>query len=686
MADLLSPGISKNEVNLTGIIPSVSSSIGAIAGVYNWGPVDQIKLVSSEQELVSRYGKPSNRNAETWFAGANFLAYGNKLYVSRGANTTSANGTISAIANVGTISANVIASTVKNNVDYEAKDGTFDTNIVYIAKFPGENGNSLRVSQCDTANGFSSTIGLSTANVTGALEISVGANTATVSFSPVGNNTISTANTLATSVLSGLSVGDYITVGNTTIGTQSVKISSLPTVVSSNSTVASFSVNLSTAYRLRTATASNTINRSWEFSSLVGKAPGTSGYVSKFGNTSAVDEIHVVVVDEGGAFTGVPGTVLETHKGLSRASDAKGENNSSIFVKDVLNGSSEYVWVANPRSGADFTTATNISTASAFSSGSNLNLRFNNGQDGYSESDVNSLSATYAAYEKYSSSEEITIDLVITGKSIGGINGEQLSNFIVDNVVSTRQDCVLFVSPSYSTVINNRGNELNSLISFEGLLRDSSYRFLDTGYKYQEDRYNGVYRWIPLNGDIAGLAARTDQIKDPWWSFAGPNRGQIKNCIKLAWSPSAPERDILYPANINPVVTFAGEGTYLWGDKTGENKASAFDRINVRRLFIILERAISKAAKYSLFEINDEFTRASFKNMVVPYLRTIQGRRGITDFLVICDSTNNTGEVIDRNEFIADIYIKPARSINFIKLNFVAVGTSVSFNTVVGNW
>jgi len=228
--------------------------------------------------------------------------------------------------------------------------------------------------------------------------------------------------------------------------------------------------------------------------------------------------------------------------------------------------------------------------------------------------------------------------------------------------------------------------EADTLVAWRDAISDSSYAVMDSGYKYQYDRYNDIYRWIPLNGDIAGLCARTDQTNDAWWSPAGFNRGQIKNVIKLAYNPRKAERDILYPNGINPVVAFPGQGTILYGDKTLQAKPSAFDRINVRRLFIVLEKAISRAAKYSLFEFNDSFTRAQFKNLVVPYLRSVQGRRGITDFLVVCDDTNNTPQIIDSNQFVGDIYIKPARSINFIQLNFIAVGTGVQFSEVVGKF
>jgi phage tail sheath protein FI len=261
-----------------------------------------------------------------------------------------------------------------------------------------------------------------------------------------------------------------------------------------------------------------------------------------------------------------------------------------------------------------------------------------------------------------------------------------LANYIIDNICETRRDCIALLSPDKSTVINNSGAEALTVKAWRGAVHSSSYAVLDSGYKYQYDKYNDLYRWVPLNGDIAGLCVRTDSTNDAWWSPAGFNRGQIKNLVKLAWNPRKSERDVLFSNGINPVVTFPGQGTVLYGDKTLQAKPSAFDHINVRRLFIVLEKAISTAAKYQLFDFNDAFTRAQFRNLVTPYLRTIKGRRGITDFYVVCDDTNNTPAIVDSNQFVGDIYIKPSRSINFIQLNFIAVPTGVQFSEVVGKF
>jgi phage tail sheath protein FI len=279
----------------------------------------------------------------------------------------------------------------------------------------------------------------------------------------------------------------------------------------------------------------------------------------------------------------------------------------------------------------------------------------------------------------FRNSEDIDISLIILGHPLSNA----LSNYIIDNVAEYRKDVVAFITPQLASV---NAYSAQDIVDSAAALSASSYAVVDSGYKYQYDKYSDVYRWVPLNGDTAGLCARTDDIRDPWFSPAGYNRGSIKNTVKLALNPNRSERDLLYKNYINPVVTQPGQGTVLFGDKTFLGRPSAFDRINVRRLFIVLEKAIAIAAKSTLFEFNDEFTRAQFRNLVEPFLRDVQGRRGIFDFRVVCDETNNTPEVIDGNRFVGDIYIKPARSINFIQLNFVAVRTGVEFSEIVGQF
>ena len=306
------------------------------------------------------------------------------------------------------------------------------------------------------------------------------------------------------------------------------------------------------------------------------------------------------------------------------------------------------------------------------------------GSDGNGESAI-SLGDLAKGYDLYQDAAEIDVSLILTGKSRHGTNGTGLLNYLIDNIAEVRKDCVVFGSPQKEDLIGETDPSAK-IVDFRNSTTSSSYAVLDSGYKYQYDKYNDIYRWIPLNGDVAGLVVRTDDQRDPWFSPGGFNRGQIKNVVKLAFNPKKAYRDILYKNGINPVVAFPGQGTVLFGDKTLLAKPSAFDRINVRRLFIVLEKAISTAAKFTLFEFNDEFTRAQFVSLVEPFLRDVQGRRGIYDYRVVCDESNNTGEVIDRNEFVGDIYIKPARAINFIQLNFIAVRTGVEFSEVVGKF
>ena len=673
----VSPGVNVSEIDLTTVVPAVATTDGALSGLFNWGPVKERVLVDSENNLLSRFGSPTNENAETWFTGASFLSYGNKLHVVRAADSS----VVSALANSGVASANSL-NTVLNQNDYLGKDGTFDTDIMYIAKYPGSYGNSLRVSICDTANGFTSTVNMTAgANTTGTLSLTVGSNSASIIVSNTATGNLAEANTAAVNYAAGISINDLIEVGNSSVGVQYMKVTGVG-AVTSNSTHRYFTVSTNDPLQIHTNISQTSFSRYWEFFNVVDSAPGTSEYVSQFGNTSAIDEMHIVVVDAGGKFTKSPGSVLEVFKGVSRATDSKTIDGSTNFYKTVVNEQSRYVWYANDRSSAISNTAVNIASASNTTI---MNIRFNGGAEVTTEANV-SISTLANGYDYFASAEDVDISLVLTGKSRGGTNGEQLANYLIDNIAETRKDCVVFLSPDKGDVVNNVGSESPAIVAFRNSCRDTSYAVLDSGYKYMYDRYNDLYRWVPLNGDIAGLCVRTDNINDPWWSPAGFNRGQIKNIVKLAYNPRKADRDTLYKSNINPVVTFPGQGTILFGDKTLQSKPSAFDRINVRRLFIVLEKAISTASKYTLFEFNDAFTRAQFKNLVTPYLRDIKGRRGVYDFLVVCDETNNTGEVIDRNEFIGDIYIKPARSINFIQLNFVAVRTGVQFSEVVGQF
>lgn len=690
MAFQVSPGINVSEIDLTTIVPAVSTTEGAIAGCFRWGPCEKVQLIDNESKLAARFGKPTDYNPETWFTAANFLAYGNALYVSRAFDSTNM---LNAYANSGAVTSNS-AMIVKNDGAYETAAALFDPDVEYVAKYPGALGNSLKISVCDSANAYSSTIALTAVNsntlfnAAGTkLTLAVGATSATVTLANTAALAASTPLPHANVVAGLYTVGDYIRVGNSSIGFQDLRITAVgsPLVVNTgsvNTGFATIALSLEEKYRLSTAWESQTVDRKWEYSTVTDAAPGQSQFAIAAGSAVS-DEVHIVVADEDGLFTGQKGAVLEVFKGLSRAQDAKTADGSANYYKTVLNNLSQYVWYGSDRAGA---ATANIALLAAVTTTTPYTASFVAGADGGDESAI-AFADIARAYDAFASPETVDISLVMTGKSRGGTNGAQLANYLIDNIAEARKDCVVFISPEYADVVNNVGlDQAADTVTFRNSVTSSSYAVLDSGYKYQYDKYNDLYRWIPLNGDVAGLAVRTDSTNDPWYSPAGFNRGIIKNVIKLAYNPSQADRDLLYKNGINPVVTFPGQGTVLYGDKTLLSTPSAFDRINVRRLFIALEKAISRAAKATLFEFNDEFTRARFVGLVEPFLRDVQGRRGVTDFRVVCNETNNTAEVVDSNRFVGDIYIKPARAINFIQLNFVAVRTGVEFSEVVGKF
>jgi hypothetical protein len=467
---------------------------------------------------------------------------------------------------------------------------------------------------------------------------------------------------------SGLIVaGDILELGLTSGAKENVKVAS----IAANGTA----ITLATRYTGVTVTANTGLVRKWEFSGNTNRAPGTTDFAVT--NNAANDAMHIAVVDEDGLWTGTRGTVLEIFENVSKASDAKDGTGSSIFYKNVVNNKSRYVyWAAH---NANNTNAGSAAAGVTF--GAPVipqSASFVNGADG----SVPTSGQVITAYNLFSNPEDVDISFVV-----GGTAGQTVATHLINNIAEVRKDCIVCISPPAAAVVDNNayaGKQAEDIVTYRNLLPSTTYAVLDSGYKYQYDKYNDEYRYIPLNGDTAGLMVRTDSLRDPWFSPAGFNRGNIKNVIKLAFNPSKSERDTLYKNSINPVVTFPGQGTVLYGDKTLVGQPSAFDRINVRRLFIVLEKAISTAANFTLFEFNDDFTRAQFRNLVEPFLRDVKGRRGVSDFRVVCDTTNNTPSVIDRNEFVGDIYIKPNKSINFIQLNFVAVRTGVEFSEIVG--
>ena len=640
MAFQVSPGVLVQERDLTRIIPAVSTSIGAFAGEFRKGPLDEITSISSEQELVSVFGKPDSSNFEAFFSAANFLQYSNALRVVRVQNT----GLVNAVTS-GT------AITIKNTQDYQDNYNTGQASVgEWAARTAGVWGNGLKVSACHSATAFQENA----------------KTTVNDSAMAVGHTTVTVTSG------TGFNVGDQIEFSVSSGGTDYDGYKYKITEINSNNlTFVRASTGQGGLHQVP-ANGAN-VRRYWEFHDIVSGAPGTSPYATSKGG--ADDEMHVVVVDEDGDISGTRGTILEVFDKVSKASDAKTPQGDSNYVRDQIYNKSNYIyWMDHHASGSNHGSAAAGTTFTAVNTPKTDSLI--NGANGSAAT----AGQIRTAYDKFADAETVDVGLIIGGKC---------DATLIDHLITLaeqRKDAIAFVSPERADVVNVASSvtQTQNVVGFMNSIRSSSYVVLDSGYKYMYDRYNDVYRFVPLNGDMAGLSARTDLIADSWFSPAGLNRGVIRGAVKLAYNPSKAQRDELYKARINPVVTFPGQGTVLFGDKTGLSAPSAFDRINVRRLFIVLEKAISTASKFQLFEFNDEFTRANFRNIVEPFLREVQGRRGITDFLVVCDETNNTGEVIDRNEFIAEIFIKPARSINFITLQFIATRTGVSFEEVAG--
>ena len=638
MAFQVSPGVLVQEKDLTRIIPAVSTSIGAFAGEFRKGPINEITTISSEQELVSVFGKPDASNYEDFFSAANFLQYSNALRVVRTQNSSVSNATESG--------STFVIKSLSDYVDNYA-DGSGSIGL-WAAKTAGAWGNNLKISTCPSSSVYSS------------------------SGITVNDSSTAAGDTVVTvSAGTTINVGDIINFGdnyNYKVLSKSTNDITIKRKDEPEHFGASDSSGLFAAL-----TDGATVTRYWEFYDLVSKAPGTSPYVTQAGGSN--DELHIVVVDEDGGMTGVKGEVLEVFEAVSKASDAKGAQGDTNYYPTVIQNKSNYIyWMDHNSSGTNWGSAASGVTYTSVTDVSNVSL--SNGADGSTRTNAQLLTS----YELFADAETVDVGLIIAGKG----DATHIDNLIT--IAEDRKDAVVFASPERADVVGvtSAATQASNVVGFFNGIRSSSYVMFDSGYKYQYDRYSDVYRYVPLNGDLAGLSARTDLIADAWYSPAGLNRGIIRGAVKLAFNPNKTQRDDLYRARVNPVATFPGQGTVLFGDKTGLTAPSAFDRINVRRLFITLEKAVATASKFQLFEFNDEFTRANFRNIVEPFLREVQGRRGITDFLVVCDETNNTGEVIDRNEFIAEIFIKPARSINFITLQFIATRTGVSFDEVAG--
>ena len=634
MAFQVSPGVLVQEKDLTNVVPAVATSIGAIAIQSTQGPLDEVVTIGSEKELVEQFGKPDSNTFEYFYAAQSFLQYSSSLKVVRASNT----GLLNATANGSGL---LINNTISYQNDYSGGAGSVGA---WAARTAGAHGNNLKVSICPSSTVYEETAKTTTQDTDSA----------------VGDTSIVVQSS------TGFSIGDIINFGET--GGYEYRVTAI-----SNQTI-TFVRHPSGVGGLHTAVANgSSVRRRWQYYDQVSAAPGTSPYVSDRGGSG--DELHVVVVDEDGGITGKAGEILEVYDSLSKASDAKTPQGDTNYYPDVIYNQSQYIyWMDHISGGTNWGSAALNLTFTSVTSVNNAPL------SGGSDGSAVSTAQLKTAYEKFEDAETVDVNLIIAGKG----DATHIDNLIT--IAENRKDAVVFASPERSDVVNVTSSvtQTSNVKGFFDGIRSSSYVVFDSGYKYTYDKYNDVFRFVPLNGDVAGLAARTDLTNDSWFSPAGLNRGVLRGVVKLAYNPTKAERDELYRARINPVVTFPGQGTILFGDKTGLTAPSAFDRINVRRLFITLEKAISTASKFQLFEFNDEFTRANFRNIVEPFLRDVQGRRGITDFLVVCDDSNNTAEVIDRNEFKADIFVKPARSINFITLQFVATRTGVAFNEVVG--
>ncbi len=646
--NLLSPGIRINEVDLTSYIPSVPSSVGAGVAFLRWGPAMVPTPVDSQNKLTSIFLPPDNNTWAGFFPIWNFLQYSGAAQVVRVVGAGARNAVQTTSGSVSSVSITLAGS------------GYVTAPAVTFSAAP---------SGGITAAGYAT---ISGGAVTGVVITNPGAGYAAAPTVTIAAPASGAQATATATVVTG---GAYILNTNKFLASYG----------GSNTNIfGQFAARYVGSYgnNIGVSMADSASYATWSFKGYFSAAPGTSEFAASVGATN--DEVHVVVYDVTGVITGVAGTVLEKYEFLSKASNGVSSDGSASYYPTYINSQSQYIWVmgtpisTNPDWGTVATSGTNYSNLTAAE-----DAVLTGGVDDYTGGD-GQLELGWALF---SNKDLYTVNLLITGPA-----SPTLASYVV-NLAAARGDAVAFASAlntSTGNIIND--NDINAaadVVTWRSGLpsgKVGSYGFYDTGYKYQLDPYNKVYRWVALNGDIAGLCARTDNTNAPWWSPAGYIRGQIANCTALAYNPSEQDRNIIYPVGVNPVVNFVGDGVMLFGDKTGYGKTGAFDRINVRRLFIVMETAIGKMAKYSLFEFNDNITQANFRNATNPYLQTIKSGRGVYDFRVICDSTNNTPDIVDSNQFVGSILVKPARSINGITLNFVAVGTSVSFSYVGGSF
>ena len=641
MAFSVSPSVIVREVDASQAVPAITTPPAAMVGVFRWGPTNEPLLISSENQLVDRFGAPDDNNYETFFTASDYLSYSNALYVVR--------------ADDGSTEAD------STNIVLDENELPTDASVygAFKAKYKGVLGNSLQVAWVSSTgfeNAYAAVADIPTNKVSNSsIDQVISFNAANVSFETANTNT-----------LADLATGDVLSIGNESIGYQDVYVSTFtetPLTVTENPganneltyTVAyQYDIEFSNKYTLaETDLAKLSLTKKWQHGATFSRKPDA-------GN------IHVAVIDQDGVISGTKGFMLEKFENISTTVGAVSPQGTTNYYGTVIENFSSWVGVANT---TVVGTADTAVTAYETMSGASAT--------------VTETTATLAqlgfALDTLRSANEIDIAFVLQGK---GDDMATRANYIVSNICETRKDCVAFLSPSKEAVVDElkMNAKLTNAIAYRNKVQNSSYMFMDSGYKYRYDKYNDTYRWTPLNGDMAGLAARVE----PWESPAGFRKGVIKNVVKLAFNPNKTMRDLLYGSDINPVMSQVGQGIVLFGDKTGLGLTSAFDRLNVRRLFIAVEKSIATAAQSFLFELNDEFTQTQFKNIVDPFLRDIQGRRGIIDYRVISDSTVNTPEVIDQNKFRASIFIKPARSINVIELTFVATRTGIEFDEIVG--
>jgi hypothetical protein len=728
--NLASPGILVREVDLTiGRVDATSGSIGALVAPFTKGPVEDAQLIESEEDLLQTFGQPYSidNHYEYWMVASSYLAYGGTLQVIRADDYDTLTGVGLKNAFVGAASSIRIKSdTHYNQLGYD--DNTI-TGVTVASKTPGTYANGLRVAIIDakadqilTVSGIS-TVGLGiTQSAAGRIVAGAGGTSVLDGYvkgivTEVGSGTISVKTIAHVSTAGTVTNVSYQNGGVYKFNTGNVEASAAGSNI--GGTVQSVTAAVDWFERqnivlTKTDANGNPLSLEWD---QIADAPGTSSYASSRGGR--FDELHVVVIDDKGTITGNAGTILEKHLNLSKAKDAEYSVGSTAYWRKYLATNSQYIYGGSAPAGITTTgftagTATAIGNLDADSGWDQDASGVNFGASGVvtsslaggtnygDKTDYTTVGALtsgvddlISGYELFSNTEEIEVDFIMMGAAHHPKEQSQALAEKCIAVAEARKDAVAFISPYRqaflndssvgSVTVNNIDTMTENIVSYYAPISSSTYGVFDSGYKYMFDRFNNTFRYVPLNGDIAGTCARTDIEQFPWFSPAGTARGAILNSVKLAYNPGKKQRDILYSNRVNPVMLSPGAGIVLFGDKTSFGKSSAFDRINVRRLFIFLEDAISAAAKDQLFEFNDELTRTNFVNIIEPFLREVQSNRGIFDFVVICDETNNTAAVIDRNEFVADIFIKPARSINFIGLTFVATRTGVDFEEVIGS-